>query len=105
MQPPIRLAILECDTPLTNTKVHYGSYGGVFTALLRAGARSLGRPDPESGLQITRHQIEQHPDRYPDLADIDAVLITGSSMLFAPVATHPPQKSPEGIKRNETQIA
>jgi len=81
MKPPIRLAILECDTPLTNTKIRYGGYGGVFEALLRAGARGLDHPgfDPASGLQISRHQIEKdHPDPYPNLEDVDAILITGS---------------------------
>ena len=78
MKRPIRLAILECDTPLTNTKLRYSGYGGVFEALLRAGARDVGF-NPDSGLQITRHQIEkEHPDEYPNPEDIDAILITGS---------------------------
>ena len=79
MKPPIRLAILECDTPLPNTSARYHGYGGVFEALLRAGEHDLGWPSPHSALQISRYQIELHPEHYPDLKDIDAILITGSS--------------------------
>jgi hypothetical protein len=79
MKPPIRIAILECDTPLPRTKARYGGYGGVFEALLQAGAQDLGRPDLSSGLQISRYQVELDAELYPDLHDIDAILITGSS--------------------------
>lgn len=78
---PIRLAVLECDTPLPNTKARYQGYGGVFEHLLRSGAKSLGRPSQED-LVITKHQIEADPENYPDLDNIDAILITGSRMLF-----------------------
>jgi len=30
---PLRIAILECDTPLPGTSSKYGGYGGVFTSL------------------------------------------------------------------------
>ena len=81
MKKPISIAALECDTPLTNTKARYGGYGGVFEALLKAGAKlSSGLPDPDVNLQVSTWQVETHPDRYPDLSDVDAILITGSSM-------------------------
>jgi len=79
MQPPLRIAMLECDTPLPNTKAKFQDYGGVFEFLLKCGAKALGRPDPESGLHIKKYQIELNPQNYPDLKDIDAILITGSS--------------------------
>lgn len=81
MKPPIRVAMLECDTPLPKTKARYDGYGGVFEALLKAGAQDLGRPDPHSGLRISHYQVELYPERYPDLKDIDAILITGSSTV------------------------
>ena len=78
--PPVRLAILECDTPLPNTKAHYeGGYGGVFQALLTAGAKASGLPEFATWLTLTKHQIELDPENYPRLDDIDAILITGSS--------------------------
>ncbi|WEW57711.1 hypothetical protein PRK78_003178 [Emydomyces testavorans] len=81
MRPPLRIAVLECDEPLTNTKAKYGGYGGVLEALLRAAATSLDdrdKIDPESGLQISKWDIVNKSDTYPKLNDIDAVLITGA---------------------------
>ncbi|EHY55070.1 hypothetical protein HRR83_005675 [Exophiala dermatitidis] len=77
---PLRIAILECDTPLPETKKKYQGYGGVFEFLLRAGARALNRPDldPETGFEFSRWQVELEPDKYPDPSTIDAILITGS---------------------------
>ena len=77
MRPPLRLAILECDTPLARTHATYGGYGGVFTALLRAGAAQTP-VDADTSLSISCWQIERHPDAYPDPAALDAILITGS---------------------------
>ncbi|TGO23433.1 hypothetical protein BPAE_0132g00030 [Botrytis paeoniae] len=76
-QPPLRIAILECDTPLQNTNSKYGGYGGVFTSLLYRGASSLSPPLPESSLQITKYDVVTLQE-YPSLSSIDAVLISGS---------------------------
>ena len=65
---------------MNNTKAKYGGYGGVFEALLRSGAKALDRPekvDPDSGLEISKWNVME--DRYPELEDIDAILLTGSS--------------------------
>jgi hypothetical protein len=82
-KPPLRIAILECDTPLPKTKEIYGGYGGVFENLLKRGAQALDEPslDPEAGFRITKYQVVDIPSHYPSLDDIDAILITGSSML------------------------
>ncbi|OCL10547.1 class I glutamine amidotransferase-like protein [Glonium stellatum] len=80
MKPPLRIAILECDTPLDKTKAKYKGYGGVFQALLEAGADALGMPGVVSstgGLEISRWDVV-HEQKYPALEDIDAILITGS---------------------------
>lgn len=82
MRPPLRVAILECDTPLENANAKYGGYGGVFTALLRASAKALGQPDkldPETGLEISKWDVV-NGEEYPNLEDIDAILMTGSSV-------------------------
>lgn len=82
MRQRIRLAILECDTPLPNTKKQYGGYGGVFKSLLNKGAKAEGYGDAGSILDISTHQIEKdQPDDYPDLESVDALLLTGSSEL------------------------
>lgn len=71
----LRLAILEADTPLPNTNAKFHGYGGVFTDLFRRAVA----PDPlESHLAITAYDVVNHPDGYPDLDGVDAVLISGS---------------------------
>jgi GMP synthase-like glutamine amidotransferase len=77
--PPLRIAILECDTPLTNTRAKYGGYGGVFKALLSAGADALGSPALSSkhGLELTTWDVFE-AQNYPSLDDIDAILLSGS---------------------------
>lgn len=76
---PLRLAILEADTPLPNTNAKYHGYGGVFTDLLRRAVA----PDPlDTHLQLSVHHVvaddPANPPSYPDLASIDAILISGS---------------------------
>lgn len=83
---PVRLAILEADTPLPNTHAKYHGYGGVFTDLFRRAVA----PDPlDAHLAIQVHHVVVVPgdgtvsdadidSRYPSLDDVDAVLISGS---------------------------
>src|ERR1700728_3544235 len=77
--PLLRIAILECDTPLTSTRAKYGGYGGVFKALLSAGADALNHPNLSSkhGLSLTNWDVVEAQE-YPQLDEIDAMLITGS---------------------------
>lgn len=82
MKPLLRIAILEADTPLKGTQAKYGGYAGVFTALLKAGADHLQQPDlisSKHGLEISCFDVVDKQE-YPKLEDVDAVLITGSSM-------------------------
>jgi hypothetical protein len=69
MRPPLRIAVLECDTPLPDTDSRYHGYGGVFTALLKTSAETLhqgDRLDPETDLQISRWDIMSRIE-YPKL--------------------------------------
>ncbi|KAJ5120532.1 uncharacterized protein N7515_009920 [Penicillium bovifimosum] len=80
MHTPLRIAVLECDTPVDGVNRRYNGYGGVFQVLLKAGAISLNQPerlDPATGLEVTAWDIV-NDDKYPKLEDIDAVLLTGS---------------------------
>ena len=79
MKAKTRLAILECDTPLPNTRERYGGYGGVFKALLNNGAKAEGFASVDDVFDISMHQIESDPDCYPDINTVDALLLTGSS--------------------------
>lgn len=81
MKPPLRIAILECDTPQAQTKAKYNGYGGVFKALLETAADELGQPDiisSRKGLELSNFDVVGKQE-YPDLEKIDAVLLTGSS--------------------------
>lgn len=84
---PLRIAILECDTPLDKTRAKYGGYGGVFKQLLDRSADALQYPGLSSkyGMELSYFNVEQHPDLYPSLDDIDAILITGSRAYFSTV--------------------
>ncbi|KAI0592730.1 class I glutamine amidotransferase-like protein [Biscogniauxia sp. FL1348] len=80
---PIRLAILEADTPVPQIKDKYGPYGEVFTYLFRRACDSLDPPQPlESLLGIKAYDVVvsdgSNLPAYPKLGDIDAVLITGA---------------------------
>ena len=90
MKPPLRIAILECDTPLDGTRTKYGGYGGVFKALLEAGAQAVREADPS--IATTKSQEEEllklnywdvvNKKDYPALDEIDAVLLTGSREFY-----------------------
>lgn len=145
----LRIAILECDTPLEQTRAKYGGYGGVFTALLEAAAASLtvssprplsseaseeeenstgvvgsrgsarevktareeeeeekpgqqqlqeggGRGEGRGERKVPRLEITKwdvvHEQRYPNLDDVDGVLLTGSRMsinFFLSISLNP----------------
>lgn len=66
----MRVAILETDTPVDSVVEKLGSYGDIFTRLLR-----------DSGL-TDEHTIETYDVvskmEYPDPEGLDAILLTGS---------------------------
>lgn len=81
MHSPLRIAVLEADTPIPPINDRYGGYGGVFTSLLTSSAKALNKPDQldsEKGLVISKWDVVSGTE-YPKLEDIDAVLISGSS--------------------------
>ena len=81
MKPPLRIAILECDTPLDSVREKYGGYGAIFKNLLERGIDAIGQPDvitSKRGLDVTYYDVVTKQE-YPKLETIDAVLLTGSS--------------------------
>lgn len=72
---PLRLAILEADTPQPQTRDRFGGYTGVFTALLQEAAKPQKL---EELVNIKGYDVVNELHSYPSLDDIDAVLITGS---------------------------
>ncbi|PWY84845.1 class I glutamine amidotransferase [Aspergillus heteromorphus CBS 117.55] len=80
MGPPLRIAILECDTPVEKVNLKYKGYHGVFSLLLRESAAALGQPeklDPETGMDISGWDVVTAQE-YPKLEDVDALVLTGS---------------------------
>ncbi|KAB8069251.1 class I glutamine amidotransferase-like protein [Aspergillus leporis] len=77
MRPPLRIAILECDTPVENVDAKYDGYYGVFSLLLRESAKALGSLGPETDFDITRWDVV-FKQEYPKLEDVDVILLTGS---------------------------
>lgn len=76
---PLRLAILEADTPQPKTNERLGGYRGVFTALLQAACDTSTPPKTLTDeLALSGHDIVHDLDAYPSLDDVDAILITGS---------------------------
>ena len=82
---PLRIAVLECDTPPAATNSKYGGYRGLFASLLKESARALGQPErlnPETDLEITGWDVV-NGEEYPRLEDVDAILLTGSSEFLS----------------------
>ena len=84
MRSPLRIAILETGLLQPRMQEKYGGFGKLYTKILVQAADSLD-PDPpgfsSNELQITCWDVVGPEAEYPDLADVDAVLISGSSML------------------------
>jgi hypothetical protein len=80
MKTPLRIAILECDTPPAAIVDEYGRYDRIFTTLLERAAQDLGL-SPKQDLELSAFDVVTAQE-YPDLQNIDAVLISGSSGLL-----------------------
>ena len=78
MTRTLRVAILECDTPIDPVKARYGTYGDLFEGLLQESLNSLPKISGNITLHTSKWNVVENPV-YPPLADFDAVLITGSS--------------------------
>jgi hypothetical protein len=79
MRTPLRIAILEADTPLPDVVEKYGRYDRIFSTLLETAAEGLGL-SPKKDLELSGFDVVDKQE-YPNLEDIDAVLISGSSVL------------------------
>jgi hypothetical protein len=79
MKTPLRIAILECDTPLPDVVEKYGRYDRIFSTLLETAAEGLGL-SPKKDLELSGFDVVDKQE-YPNFEDIDAVLISGSSVL------------------------
>lgn len=78
MSTTFRLAVLECDTPVPNVNETRGSYGEVFRQLLSKGLNGLGERGSQVQLDLSKWDVVAE-QKYPQLGDIDGILLTGSS--------------------------
>ncbi|KAF3035215.1 hypothetical protein E8E12_003521 [Didymella heteroderae] len=76
MKTPLRIAILQCDTPPPHVVELYGAYDRIFTTLLETAAPGVGL-DPKKDLELSAWEVVTAQE-YPNIDDIDAVLISGS---------------------------
>jgi hypothetical protein len=85
--PTLRIAILECDTPLDKVLDKYGSYGDIFTALLKQASKEVTAEGGEKvEVQCTNYDVVDKQEYPEDLSKVDAILMTGSSKFLKHVA-------------------
>lgn len=77
--PTLRVAILECDTPMDKVLNKYGSYGDIFTALLKQAAEDLTAAGEKVQVECSSYDVVDKQEYPEDLDKVDAVLMTGSS--------------------------
>ena len=76
MTRTLRVAVLECDTPIAPVLEKLGSYGDIFDRLLKRGLQAAGHSTAE--IQVSKWHVVGNPV-YPDPNEVDAFLLTGSS--------------------------
>lgn len=83
MHRPLRIAVLECDTPPEKINLKYDGYYGVFSRLLRRSAETLQHEqlNPDCGLEISRWDVVTE-QAYPQLESVDGIVLTGSSKSY-----------------------
>ncbi|KAJ5219667.1 hypothetical protein N7468_008871 [Penicillium chermesinum] len=75
MPRTLRVAVLECDTPIPSVKSKLGGYGDIFESLLKRGVEANG--DPEVTVEVSKWHVVENPV-YPNPNEVDAFLLTGS---------------------------
>ena len=77
---PLHVAILKADTPIPSVNGKYRGYGGLYETWLRAAQK---KSHNSAELEFTEWDVVDD-QAYPDLADVDVIVITGSSMIVGP---------------------
>jgi hypothetical protein len=77
MSRPLRIAVLECDTPIPPVQAKFGGYGDIFENLLMKG---LEASNSTAKIEVSKWHVVGNPI-YPNPNECDALLLTGSSML------------------------
>ncbi|MCJ1311288.1 hypothetical protein MMC25_004959 [Agyrium rufum] len=72
--PKIRIAILECDTPMPTVLKKYGTYADRFRTILESGGTASSH---NVTVECSNFDVVTAME-YPNLEEIDGLLITGS---------------------------
>ncbi|KZF20136.1 class I glutamine amidotransferase-like protein [Xylona heveae TC161] len=72
----MRIAVIECDSPIDPVRERLGSYGDMFERLLNAGLKSLNWEN-QVGLKMTKTSAVDN-FVFPSPETYDALLLTGS---------------------------
>ena len=80
--PPLRIAILKADTPIPAVDKKYGGYAGIYESWLRRASQEKKKSHhhQERELRFSAWDVVDE-QAYPELEEVDVVVITGSSML------------------------
>ena len=73
----LRVAVLECDSPLPAIRERYGNYGDIFQNLLERGKSKESLGD-KPGMVVSKWDVAGQ-QAYPRLEDVDAILLTEAS--------------------------
>ncbi|EPS36729.1 hypothetical protein H072_9733 [Dactylellina haptotyla CBS 200.50] len=86
MQPPLNISVLDNDSPPPEFQSQYGSYGDAFIRLLSNASMTLNPPLGPSDLQFKKWDVERSPDYYPEIDEVDALIVVGSQDLLGSTA-------------------
>lgn len=75
MTRTLRVAILECDTPIDPVRAQFGTYRDIFEKFLHEGVKNSGN---DVALHCSKWHVVENPV-FPEPDDFDALLLTGSS--------------------------
>ena len=76
---PFRLAILECDTPIDSVRERHGTYGDIFASILGTALKDVPTRSAIEPLFTSWDVVDKQ--EYPDIEQVDGILLTGSSTL------------------------
>ncbi|CAD0016916.1 unnamed protein product [Aureobasidium pullulans] len=79
--PTLRIAILECDTPLDKVRNKYGTYGDIFTELLKHGSEELTSEGEEVKVECSSYDVVDKQEYPEDLEKFTREILESQSRI------------------------
>ena len=79
MSRTLRIAVLECDTPIPPVVAEFGNYGDIFERLLKKAVQTSNNSNVD--VEVGKWHVVDNPV-FPNPNDYDAFLLTGSSTIL-----------------------